>query len=113
MVSEDPATDTICFHAQQCAEKYLKGFLILCGKEIEKTHSIGKILDLCFAQEPAFDSLLDGGVNLLTAYAVELRYPDDYYMPDIEETNAAIELAETTKMFVIDKMRARGFEPEK
>ena len=24
---ESPPTDTICFHAQQCAEKYLKGFL--------------------------------------------------------------------------------------
>ena len=27
--SDDPPTDTICFHAQQCAEKYLKGFLTL------------------------------------------------------------------------------------
>jgi len=23
-----PPLDTICFHAQQCAEKYLKGFLL-------------------------------------------------------------------------------------
>jgi len=25
--SQDPPTDTICFHAQQCAEKYLKSYL--------------------------------------------------------------------------------------
>jgi len=25
--TERPATDTVCFHMQQCAEKYLKAFL--------------------------------------------------------------------------------------
>ena len=42
LVSENPATDTICFHAQQCSEKYLKGYLIFSGMEIEKTHSMGR-----------------------------------------------------------------------
>jgi HEPN domain-containing protein len=27
MTMAEPPTDTVCFHAQQCAEKYLKGFL--------------------------------------------------------------------------------------
>jgi HEPN domain-containing protein len=34
--TEEPATDTICFHAQQCAEKYLKAFLIYHEIEFEK-----------------------------------------------------------------------------
>ncbi len=27
MTMHDPPYDTVCFHAQQCAEKYIKGFL--------------------------------------------------------------------------------------
>ena len=30
--------DTTCFHAQQAAEKYLKGFLIACGQGFPYTH---------------------------------------------------------------------------
>jgi len=26
--TKEPATDAICFHAQQCVEKYLKAFLV-------------------------------------------------------------------------------------
>ncbi len=33
-----PPTDTICFHAQQCAEKYLKGFLTFHQIGFPKTH---------------------------------------------------------------------------
>jgi len=36
--TEDPATDAVCFHAQQCVEKYLKAFLVFNNKEIRKTH---------------------------------------------------------------------------
>ncbi|WXG41970.1 MAG: HEPN domain-containing protein [Candidatus Freyarchaeum deiterrae] len=32
----EPPLDIICFHAQQCAEKYLKAFLIYHGIEFEK-----------------------------------------------------------------------------
>ncbi len=34
--SEEPPTDTICFHAQQCAEKYLKSYLTLKDITIKK-----------------------------------------------------------------------------
>lgn len=27
-IKPNPPTDTICFHAQQCAEKYLKAYLV-------------------------------------------------------------------------------------
>ena len=33
-VTENPATDTVCFHMQQCVEKYLKVFLVFKSKEI-------------------------------------------------------------------------------
>jgi HEPN domain-containing protein len=35
--ADEPPTDTICFHAQQAIEKYIKGVLIHFGKHITKT----------------------------------------------------------------------------
>jgi len=32
--------DNVCFHCQQCAEKYLKALLIKYGGEPEKTHKM-------------------------------------------------------------------------
>ncbi len=32
LVTVDPATDAICFHMQQGAEKYLKAFLVFQGR---------------------------------------------------------------------------------
>jgi HEPN domain-containing protein len=44
--TENPATDTICFHAQQCIEKYLKAYLIFHQKNFPKTHNISKIIEI-------------------------------------------------------------------
>ncbi len=42
-----PVFDAVCFHCQQCVEKYLKA--LLQEKEIyfEKTHDIGVLMDKC------------------------------------------------------------------
>lgn len=32
--------DTVCFHAQQCVEKYLKALLSLHGIDFPKTHDL-------------------------------------------------------------------------
>ena len=35
--------EIICYHCQQCAEKYLKALTEHIGKEIEKTHDLGNL----------------------------------------------------------------------
>ena len=37
-------TDTVCFHAQQCVEKYLKALLVLHGIEFERVHQISALI---------------------------------------------------------------------
>ena len=44
---KDCPTDTVCFHAQQCVEKYLKGFLQEHRIIFSKTHSLPVLLDQC------------------------------------------------------------------
>jgi HEPN domain-containing protein len=35
--TDPPITDIVCFHAQQCAEKALKAFLVVADIHVEKT----------------------------------------------------------------------------
>ena len=105
LITENPATDTVCFHMQQCAEKYLKSFLVFNGKEISKTHNIAFLLQQCIDIDSSFEELKNAGIALLTIYSVESRYPDDFYMPTIEEAQKAIDLAEKTKAFVISTIQ--------
>ena len=36
--SKVPVHDSVCFHCQQCAEKYLKGLMEEAGLTVPKTH---------------------------------------------------------------------------
>mgnify|MGYP000307964815 CR=1 FL=1 len=40
-------TSTICFHAQQAVEKYLKAFLILHDIDFPRTHDVDYLLLEC------------------------------------------------------------------
>jgi len=111
MQTKDPVTDMVCFHMQQACEKYLKTFLISRGSEYPRTHDIGALIDACARLDPDFRVLEGWGVDTLTAYAVELRYSEDFFMPSEEETKAAIELGEKVREFVLGKLRERGFQP--
>ena len=44
--------DSVCFHAQQCAEKYLKARLQDLGIIVPKTHDLTQLLELLLATEP-------------------------------------------------------------
>ncbi|KCZ73175.1 hypothetical protein ANME2D_00235 [Candidatus Methanoperedens nitroreducens] len=47
LIMQNPPTDTICFHSQQAAEKYLKGFLAFHGKETPKIHDLEEFISAC------------------------------------------------------------------
>ncbi len=107
---ENPVTDMVCFHAQQCVEKHLKAFLIFNGREIPRTHDIAHLIALCAELDPEFENLNRVEVVALTDYAVEARYPEDFYFPDIEEAMKAVKIAEEVKSFVSRKLKELGYE---
>lgn len=109
MATSDPATDTVCFHMQQCVEKYLKAFLIFSNKEIRKTHDIGELIYMCIEVDPEFKKLFNAEADELTKYAVEIRYPDDLYFPPIEEARESIEITAKAKGFVLEKLVSNGY----
>ena len=42
-----PISDAVCFHSQQCAEKYLKALLVAGGHPFSKTHDLLVLNDEC------------------------------------------------------------------
>jgi HEPN domain-containing protein len=84
--------ESLCYHAQQCAEKALKALLIARGIPAPKTHNIGLLLDLLSEQMVVPQELEETAV--LTDYAVLCRYPGDTEPVSLEEYQRAIRLAE-------------------
>lgn len=67
--------DTIRFHCQQCAEKYLKARLQEAGQRFPKTHDLVALLAGLAAIEPAWQTM-QAELAALTDAAVEFRYPN-------------------------------------
>lgn len=44
--------DTVCYHTQQCAEKYLKARLEEAGQPVPRTHNLYALLTLVKPFEP-------------------------------------------------------------
>ena len=66
--------DIVCFHLQQCVEKYLKARLEEAAISIPKTHNVLHLLTLVLQVEPLWVSFRPA-MGTITAYAVEFRYP--------------------------------------
>jgi HEPN domain-containing protein len=83
-------TGTVCFHAQQCAEKYLKAFLTSRAVPFAKTHEIEQLVSLM--PDNVRPSLSVEEQALLTEYAVGPRYPGWRDIP-LSEARRAVTLA--------------------
>lgn len=87
----DCPTDTVCFHAQQCLEKYLKALLVWHRTAFPRVHDVGEILALLPAG--ARPSIAPEDTRRLTAYATVTRYPGDYDPISLTEARKALKLA--------------------
>ena len=68
--------NSICFHAQQCIEKYLKAWLQEVNISFSKTHDLEELLNLIVPTIPAWH-LWQPDFKIITAYTVESRCPGD------------------------------------
>jgi len=100
-----PLTYLVCFHSQQCVEKYLKATLTALGKNVPRTHELGPLRDL----------LAPDGLNLpftadeltkLSEYAVAVRYPSE--SQSVEAAQAAFDQAAAARRIVRAFLRRLG-----
>jgi HEPN domain-containing protein len=86
------ARDIVCFHLQQCLEKYLKARLTEAAIPFPKSHDLERLLDLVVPVEPLWTTLRPA-MAMITNYAVEIRYPGRSATP----AEASAILKQTTK----------------
>ena len=98
LAHDAPVTDVACFHCQQAVEKYLKAFLVSHLVKQPRIHDIEALIRECAAFDGSFAKIQN--ISYLTDYAVELRYPDDFYMPSLDDAHKAFEDAKMVKDFV-------------
>lgn len=98
---DEMVTDAMCFHCQQAVEKLLKAYLASRNVDFGKTHNLEFLLELCCKQDPDFKNL---NVGNLSFYAVEVRYPDEFYMPSVAEAKECFNIASKAKDFLLKKL---------
>jgi HEPN domain-containing protein len=101
--SAPPLLDTAIYHCQQAAEKAIKGFLVFCDQEFERSHDIEVLIRLAEPYEEAFSDWLDAGVQL-TPYARIYRYPGYAGEPGRDQFDQAMAAAEGLFDFVLSRL---------
>jgi HEPN domain-containing protein len=91
---KQPLAFGACFHAQQCAEKYIKALLISKGADFPKTHDLLMLSNLCSSNGILLE-IDPKHLNTLTDYAFRTRYPGND--PTAEDAKEAIELAKMVR----------------
>lgn len=103
LLREGAMSNTICFHTQQAAEKYLKAFLASNEKHIRKIHDLVFILSACVKVDKSFNKLLEDAKYLDRFYIVA-RYPADTPEFTAEEAQKAFAAANRIKDFVMKRV---------
>jgi HEPN domain-containing protein len=73
----EPFHDQRWFHCQQASEKYLKALMEELGLSVPRTHNLIALLPLLTPHHRSLQALRRG-LDFLTRFAVDTRYPGDY-----------------------------------
>lgn len=100
MLQVDPILgDAVAYHAQQSAEKALKGFLTAYGLPFQKTHLLESLVTTCEMIDPQFQQFT-AAAQILSPYAIEFRYPGGRLEPLEAEALNAVRYATDILQFV-------------
>jgi HEPN domain-containing protein len=97
--------ESLCYHAQQCAEKALKATLVSYHVPVPRTHNIGLLLDLLAEHTPIPREVEEAAI--LTDYAVMCRYPGDAEPVTESDYELAVRLGETVLVWAQQIVAAR------
>lgn len=95
--------EDLCFEAQQSSEKALKAFLIYLSNEYPKVHSFNVLLNHLEKYVQIPDCIRD--VLDLSDYAVQTRYPGDYYPISEHEYKRSINIAKIVLNWVKENIK--------
>jgi HEPN domain-containing protein len=102
---KQPTPSAVSFHSQQCAEKYLKAFLVQNEMIFPKTHDLLALHRLCLMVTPSFE-LIGDLLDQLSPYSVAFRYPGEE--ATVEEAKAAVKSMKLVRRFVRELLEISG-----
>lgn len=100
----DPAlAGDAAFHAQQAAEKSMKGFLTWHSRVFRKTHDLTDLGGTCTEFDPTLEPLLRRAA-VLTEYAWKFRYPGEPEELSREEAEKALAVAREVHEVILGRL---------
>lgn len=96
----------IAYHAQQCAEKHLKAYLVYHRIDFPYTHNIARLLELCAGKADWATGLAEA--DELTPFAITTRYPGEDEEVTREEALHAIQISVKVRKVVRDALAREG-----
>ena len=105
LFNNDRAKESVSFHIQQAAEKYLKGYLIGRGWKLEKVHDLVKLIEEAKKFDKSFRRFVDS-MRKITNFYFESRYPVGY---EIEYTKKELlqALIQTKNLIKLIKKKSK------
>ena len=94
--------EIVCYHCQQSAEKFLKGFLINAGVKPSRTHDLELLRSACEEVDKTFYEIAIQCMRL-NDYSSQPRYPMEIEITDGDAKLALID-SETISRFVKGKL---------
>jgi HEPN domain-containing protein len=102
---KQPLINSACYHAHQCAEKYLKAVLITKDAVFPKTHDLLMLSTLC--DEVGIIVPIDPKIlNALNDYSINIRYPGE--TPSLQDARDAVKIAQSVRKFVRKLLGIQG-----
>lgn len=103
LAATPPLLVDVVFHAQQAAEKAMKGFLTAHSRPFRKTHDLTALAEACTGIDPSLEEIV-GRARYLTPYAWKFRYPGQVDPPALDAARDAFALARAVYKAILDRL---------
>ncbi len=103
-LGRDCPFDTVCFHAQQCVEKYLKAILTISNVDFPKTHDLTELHALLSPNIRR--GIFVSDLAELNPYVIETRDPGPWEPQTRDDAVRAVEIARHVREAVRSQLPA-------
>ena len=105
LTASPPLLNDVAFHAQQCAEKAMKAYLVHREQPFRKTHNLTELGGAVARLEPSLAELMRSA-SLMTEFAWRFRYPGELATVSQEDAMRALDTAESVLVAVVSVLPA-------
>jgi len=102
VLKEDCPLNPVCFHSQQCVEKYIKALLVYCSIQFPKSHDVVELLNLVPKNYRPDLSIYD--LAIINRYAVDTRYPGEWETITRQEAEESVRIAGDVRQKIRQKL---------